>query len=327
MAALVFWRTPCGGVDDAEKDAYWIEVSQRARGSADDWVVLDGRIPLLDKSDNFTTMYHDADGVAPGEEGEREYRVRFLNRVGGEIPGTTPISPIYGVEPEGITPLDVRKMCQGLDIGETTDDWIHDRIVGARFWLESMIRKKMVPTTKHEEQDGTGAPCVHLMERPLISVERFYLEVAQVGFQMEIPLDWLRIDNEISYVTVIFPAHAQAMLMGTGMPFPYSQGLATFAPIRHLIRVDYTHGLSPVPPNLREAWLKQSAIEVLQVVGDAKGGGIASKAMDGVSVSYTASATTHLYSARIKWYQDDIARILARLDEVFYTVGKLRWPG
>ncbi|MCK4547713.1 MAG: hypothetical protein KAW17_09765 [Candidatus Eisenbacteria sp.] len=324
MAALVFWRTPCGGDDDAERDTCWIKLQKRVKGVGA-YETVDDRIPLLDKSDNFITSYNDPAGVAEGESGEHEYRASFLNRTGGEIPDSE-TEGIAGVAPATITPTDVRSFIENLDTGETTDRWINDRILEAQAYIESRVRSKLVLTTEADErQDGTGGPLIHLFKRPLVEVQLLELKFPFAGFQRDIPHEWLILDKKHSLVRIIPPAHEAFLILSAATAFPTHYNLTLYPPLPHVVRCTYTHGYSPLPADLKQAWLKQAAIESLQVIGDAKGGGIASKSVDGVSESYTASATTHIYSARIKWYQDDIERIMIRYEKLFFSVATVRW--
>lgn len=77
------------------------------------------------------------------------------------------------------------------------------------------------------------------------------------------------------------------------------------------IKVTYTYGYDADgwPPTVEELVTKMAAADVMEIMGEATTAGLSSRSIDGYSESFTASATTTIFSARAERYKKQIDEI------------------
>jgi hypothetical protein len=82
---------------------------------------------------------------------------------------------------------------------------------------------------------------------------------------------------------------------------------------RHAVNVlfSYTHGFVEWPDDIAQGIAELAAASVMEIAGEAVTAGISSRSVDGYSESYTASATTTIFSARRIYYEDKLKKLLS----------------
>lgn len=306
-------------------------------------------LPLLDDSGNYITSWKDGEAASEGWW----YQARFNDGASDVWTGYAEPNDIYGVRMTGqwtqgieetlISPGDVREMVRGLDLGNTADWTIQKMILRSQAAIETWIRSKLVSTlAEREAHDGTNRNMLRLYHWPLLEILELEVKYPNlIGTRTYNP-EWIKpLNMERGTIRIMTLQAANAFIVQRGtLPFQPAWNVFPGDPqtLPQTVYCSYRHGWSglrvfqpedagetprtvtlELPHDLREAWVKRATIEALQVTGDAKGGGVASQSIDGLSVSYTASATTHIYSARIKSYTDDIKALLEPYTRYFFS--------
>jgi hypothetical protein len=295
----------------------------------------------LDMSGNYRTSYRDGQPASAG----KFYQVRFVasdttiiwqgylnpgvafvegERVTGAAQWTA------GVEESLLSVLEAREFVIGLDSTIVPDWRIQKLIDQQKGEIETHIRASLTPETVTDEvYTGTNNNVLSLLHWPLLEVDEIKIEFPILVEKRVMEPHWVRPFNmERGTIQLITDAAVNAFITQS-TNIPYQPLWNTFPKFPQAVYASYKHGWSgtriwpplrkgaapkveemPLPGDLRMAWAKKTAIEILQIWGDAKGVGVASESIDGIARSYTASATTHIYSARIKAYQEDVKRVL-----------------
>jgi hypothetical protein len=207
--------------------------------------------------------------------------------------------------------------------------YIDSAISRAEILLGISIRKKVIRNESYDyrlEEWMSGYGFIQLNTRPLISVESLRINI--ITSEITIPSEWIQMKrknaqiNLSPYYGVLASANISNQIL---MFFPL---LSSTNYVPQVLLVDYTAGYEAKDeiPDLLVTLIAQNAtIGVLNVLGEIALGGQAALAgysigVDGLSqsVSTTASAENHAYSARIRMYEAEQREIVKALRQYYY---------
>ena len=83
--------------------------------------------------------------------------------------------------------------------------------------------------------------------------------------------------------------------------------------------MDYKHGYATIPNDLQRAIAETVAGSIMEIAGESGTAGVSSQSVDGMSESFTASATTTVFSARRIFYTDTAKQIIKRYNKPFWA--------
>lgn len=207
--------------------------------------------------------------------------------------------------------------------------YIDSAISRSEILLDIAIRKETITNETYDyrlEEWLSGYGYFQLHKRPLIDVKKIQLNI--ITSTIDIPKEWIQFKkknaqvNLIPYYGVLASANISNQIL---MFFPL---LASTNYVPQIVRISYEAGYEAndeIPDLLATLIAQNAAIGVLNVLGEIALGGQAALAgysigVDGLSqsVSTTASAENHAYSARIRMYEKEQIEIVKTLRQMFY---------
>lgn len=327
MAQLVFWDAPTSIVGVADEDVDEVRIYGNVSGTPAIPADLIATISARDAYDNWITGYlHSAGTTAWG------YQEAFY-KDGSIVGAATAIHS--GVTPLQITPFDVWRRIQGLPLNEITYEQINDEIVRAISWVENEIRQKLSSTTVTKEIYPSSyvnrilrfsPQRFRLRHYPVISVDNIYVRQAYKQ-TAGVPTD-TELDNYYAAIlnknedTGYNRGAIQIWIQQTVLPVIF-QNIPHFDMVYReypgYLLVSYTHGWATIPTDLIKCIELLAAIDLMEIAGEAENPGVSSQSIDGVSETYTASATTTQFSGRRDEYKKQVNRIIAHYQRLGYA--------
>lgn len=209
--------------------------------------------------------------------------------------------------------------------------YINSAISRSEILLDIVIRKETITNETYDyrlEEWLSGYGYFQLHRRPIIDVKKIQLNI--ITSTIDIPKEWIQFKkknaqvNLIPYYGVLASANISNQIL---MFFPL---LASTNYVPQIVRISYEAGYEAndeIPDLLATLIAQNAAIGVLNVLGEIALGGQAALAgysigIDGLSqsVSTTASAENHAYSARIRMYEKEQIEIVKALRQHFYGI-------
>lgn len=304
MARLALWDPPL------DEDVDQIEISSGpSAGSLSTLTTINAR----NGYENWVTHFLDDTASA-----DTYYQVGYLkNSVSVQ---TSPVA--LGVVPLGITPQDVIDTIQGLPANLVSAKLVQRYIEQRTKQAETHIHQALSVKASLKERYGkkvyerilgakAGAP-IQLRHFPIVSIDKIYYEVR--GTTDKVPHEITGIDKEIEdHDPVTGYNRGRITVWATNVSLE-----ALFAGLnwtrdyvgRVQILFDYKHGWEIWPDDIKKAVTELAAASVMEVMGEAQTAGLSSRSVDGYSESFTASATTTVFSARRLWYEKEAKSIL-----------------
>ncbi|MEA3226940.1 MAG: hypothetical protein U9Q07_13395, partial [Planctomycetota bacterium] len=307
MTLLVFWSAPL----DEDIDQIEVERSALATGP---WSAI-ATLPSRDGYDNWVTHYEDEDAPTAAY-----YRAQC--KKDGVTEETSAVKA--GVSPYAVTPKMVLDQIQGLPTNRVSAEVVQRQI---RWWVaqvEWRIRMKLSETTATQEEYGPeiyrkilgqkAGSAIQLRNFPVIDVDNVYYKIrgAAPGAQVQ----------ELTDMDIVIKGHNPASGYNHGQVsiWPHSASLAAlFAGVdlsgsywRHSISMlfTYRYGFTTWPIELEQLVAEAAAACVMEIAGEAETAGLSSRQVDGYGETYTASATTTIFSARRIWYEGHVKQII-----------------
>lgn len=222
-----------------------------------------------------------------------------------------------------LTPQDVLDVIPGIPLSSINASLVQKRIQEALAFAQTVTRTRLQPTLVTRERYDyrifnqiigrrTGSP-VQLRHFPVLSIQAVEYQVRG------------SVDQGIYSFGVI----DKKVMLADGAS-DYNRGLISVWPLttniqglfagmeladpryRHAIDVliSYTHGYPEWPADIRQGIAEIVAASIMEIAGEALTAGISSRSVDGYSESYTASATTTIFSARRIYYEDKFKKLL-----------------
>lgn len=307
MALLAFWAAP------TDEDVDRIEV-HRASSVGGSYALVTSLV-ARDPYDNWVTHYLDESGT----DGDY-YKASFFED--GVLVGTS--TARAGQTPYQVTPQMVLDTIQGLPQNSVAALMTQLRIQWAVEWVQKQIRQVLSPTTITKEiYDRTAFRKIvgsqigyqlQLRNFPVTSVEAIYYRLRTGGNL---------VDTELTGLDVVIEGHNGITGYNHGVitVYPtYTSFANIFAgPLGHMldpgdvnVKISYTAGYptGQWPDGLEEMITKIAAADVMEIAGEAETAGLSMRSIDGYSESYTASATTTIFSARRIMYQDQVKELV-----------------
>jgi hypothetical protein len=220
-----------------------------------------------------------------------------------------------------------------FDQDKLSDDaiqfYIDSAISRSEILLGINVRKEVLENEQYDyrlEEWLSGFGFFQLNKRPLIKVNKLRLNI--ITSTIDIPAEWIQIKkknaqiNLIPYYGILASANISNQIL---MFFPL---LASANYVPQIVQISYEAGYEAndeLPDLLTTLIAQNAAIGVLNVLGEIALGGQAALAgysigVDGLSqsVSTTASAENHAYSARIRMYEKEQIEIVKTLRQYYY---------
>jgi len=207
--------------------------------------------------------------------------------------------------------------------------YIDSAISRAELLLNISIRPKTIENETYDyrmEEWMGGYGYVQLNTRPAIEVTA--MEINVITSVITIPKEWVQLKKKSAQINLI-PYYGMLASSNIGnqmllfMPLMSSTNY-----IPQILRVSYKGGIADdedAPDLLAQLIGMNAAIGVLNVLGEIALGGQAALAgysigIDGLSqsVSTTASAENHAYSARVRMYEKEMIELTKSLRQYYY---------
>lgn len=286
-------------------------------------------IKAKDPYKNWVTHYEDTDPILSSGSPVGYYKVKYLDKNASPVEESDPVA---GVVPLQAKPRDVLRVVQGLIQSYVTAEDIHDRIldavaeteqeIGMSLSVESVTKEIRPPGDFGKIIGYTKGQIIQLDRYPLYwdttdatgngGVEVFY-RIRGIGNQDR---EWTQID-----VKPAVTSRADGFNPGAITIYPVSLTVgapqaALFWKTHHAsalqVLISYQHGFETWPRDLKRAIVFHAAAQIMEIMGEADTAGLSSRSMDGYSESFTASATTTVFSARRGLYMDQYKAIMKR---------------
>lgn len=305
---LAFW--PAYPDDTVEIDRVEVYRSMDASFSAPQKVTA---LDYLDFYDNYVTHTHDTN--APSVD--CWYQAVYLE--GSNERGRSPIRKGETVYP--VTPQMVLDTIQGIPQNAVAAYMVQLRIEWAISWVEQWLHFSLSEQTVVEEEYpgelmrkliGHGyrgsPPLIKLNNAPVTGVDKVQYLIRPTGEKHELSLD--------------FRVHRHNETTGwnsgqcTSFPKDLLQPLLLHHPFRsiagnpYVVLISYRHGLLKWPAALQQTITEIVAGDIMEIAGEAETAGLSARSIDGYAESYTASATTTVFSARRIMYRDQAKQTL-----------------
>lgn len=320
---LAFWGPP---VDETVTQIMVMKASAQA-GVYAPLALIDARDPY----NNWITHYED-----DGESGEVWYQVQYLkppptNPNALQLVGLSKPRPA-GV-PYQITPQAVLDTIQGIPMSRVTAELVQTRIRQAVAAAEQIIRMKLSRTTVTEEpysaadfrrivgnRMGQG---IRLRHFPVIA-EPSIVNPTNISIYYRVRGGILVPKTLLENLDIQVLHHDSATGYNRGVisVYPRNTSLQSiFASLRltdahwqHALNllIDYEHGWLTWPYDIEQTITEMVAADIMEIAGEAETAGLSSRSVDGYSESYTASATTTIFSARRIYYNDKAKKTLEK---------------
>lgn len=311
---LAFWNPP------RDEDVDRIKVL-RAASQAGPYAEI-AEIYARDGYDNHVTHYEDENGAAGSW-----YRAEFLK---DSIPTEQSVAKA-GVTPYTVTPQMVLDVVQGLPLSLMTAEVVH-RYIGWMVELaQTYSRMSLSEQTIIKEPHGFKAynrivgygrgDNIRMQHFPVIDIDAVYYRVRGAQASVQDVL-WQNLDIEIRNKDMatgynrgeisIYPRDASVMSV-----LNLTSGDTRRRDLSILF--SYRHGWTTWPGPLANIICHRTAADIMEIAGEASTAGLSSRSIDGYSESYTASATTTIFSARRMMYLDQFKEIMKHYRKPLYA--------
>ena len=269
---------------------------------------------------NFNSCYEDKTPLV----GENWYLIKYFkytdkSKTTASLVET--VGPVEGEEPYPVTPKMVIDVIQGIP-KERVECEVVQRIIG---WvaedIENYIRMRLTPQTVVDEiynydvfskilGPNTG-DIIRLRHFPVQSIEGIKYTVRGAPEQREMPLNNLdiRIMNHDATrgfnrgEITVWPSQTSINSVFAGLRLARGVWEAAIN-----VFISYTHGWAVWPGPIAKVITDGAAAFAMEIMGEAGTAGVSSRSVDGYSESYTASATTTVFSARRIFYLDEFKK-------------------
>lgn len=306
MPQLAFWPVP--HIENEDVDLFEVLHSTSASGP---WASI-AQVRAKDNYDNWVTHYYHEAGITGAY-----YKVNMLES--GAVVQESPVKA--GETPYAVTPQMVLDTIQGLPFNAVTAEMVHLHIGWILDQVEREIRFSLSEKTATDERYPGKAfsyilgsnigNSLQLRNFPVNSVDAVKYQIRTSGSKMQ-TLSGLNIqiehDNPVTGynhgAVSFYPTQTSFQGAFAGQ---YGNILDTLDVV---VFITYTYGLTTWPPALVKVTAELAAAEIMEIAGEADTAGLSSRSIDGYSESYTASATTTIFSARRIWYEDKAKKIL-----------------
>lgn len=315
MARLAFWPAPLPEYVATKK----IRLSRSTSSGFTSPVVVT-TLDAMDYYGEWVTYYIDNDATTAVW-----YRVEYLD-ASDVVLSTGPIKA--GEELLGVTPADVFPLIQGLPRNAVDAELVQLYIRDVIAEIETRTRMKLSSTTVVEEVYSgrdlekiftryykDGRRIVELRHFPIISIDKVQYRVRstpttdKIDITTQLDIEVVNEDAASGY------NHGQVSIFPKGMNVLFGGVLDSvdaggFYDLS--LYFDYKHGYASIPNDLQRAIRETVAGSIMEVAGESGTAGVSSQSMDGMSESFTASATTTVFSARRIYYDERAEKIIRR---------------
>ena len=318
MSLLAVWSAPI----DPSAVRFQLNRSASADMSGSVLVVeKDG----LDYYDNYITHYIDTSAPSAAW-----YQVNWLDQ-SGIVVETTGIEA--GEVPLQVTPQHVIDQIQGLPLSGASSKLVQRIIRQIVSLVETRIRMSLSETTETEEPHS-GNTLDRIFNRSLsgrgrlIQLNRWPVRANGDGVPDVTKVQYVLRAGGAQKVTLTnldirFENHRPSTGMNHGQISVYPNNLTIRQAYSSLGFVDgrvrydsvqvlftYKHGIVDWPYDIQKAVTEMAAASLMEIIGEATTAGLSSQSMDGMSESFTASATTTVFSARRLYYEQTFEKIV-----------------
>lgn len=275
---------------------------------------------IKDAYGNWVTYYEDEDATLVDGQAYF-YKVEFLSP--NDITSTTfsvdqTIAPIKGKLSYQLRVSTVYEQLQGLDAARFQGCSVYRMIGAILAQTERYTRTRLQPVKAVGEiydyktfRKILGSEVgfqLKLRHFPIRSIERIAYIVRGSGNndpQVFTDLDYLIEKNDASNgynrgVLTIYPRQVTLISLFNGLTVRRGANNASVNVV-----FDYTHGYTSWPEDLVFHMSNAVAGFAMEIMGEAVTAGISSRSVDGYAESYTASATTTIFSARRGLYMKE----------------------
>lgn len=312
---LAFWPVPI------DEDVEWIAVM---RGSSQ--VGPYEEIALIRARDgygNWVTHYEDKE-ASTGVWYQAQY-LKYSDATETTTELVEVSIPEEGETPYTVTPQMVLDNIQGIDMARVEAKVVHRTIGWIVADMEYQIRQSLSEQVITGEEHGPEAferiignkvgQGIQLRHFPVKSVQAMYYVirggVAPNAIQMQ-SLDIRIMHNNATNgynrgVISVWPRIVSLPSIFAGARFVGGR----YQNVVH-VTIDYTHGWTAWPAGLVQAVVQSAAAFIMEIAGEAGTAGISSRSIDGYAESYTASATTTIFSARRIFYLKEMEETIKR---------------
>ena len=299
MSLLAFWSAPLN--EDVDQVLVY-----RATATTGPWSLV-ATLDARDGYDNWITSYLDTSATVASY-----YRAEFKQE--GLVVEMSTVRA--GETPYEVTPQMVKDTIQGIPMNRVSDSLIQMQIRFAVEWVELQIRQKLSVQTATKEIYSTGAfkkivgeqagYRIQLRNFPLVAISNTYYKIrgaAEGANEVEFESLDIQIEgnNPASGFNrgqiTVWPRLASIRSLFTGLTFASSYEKAVS------ILFTYTYGWATWPIAINQLVTEMAASCTMEIAGEAETAGLSSRSVDGYAESYTASATTTIFSARRIWYE------------------------
>lgn len=312
---LAFWPVPFD--EETERIAVMRSASQEGPYEQIAW------IRAKDGYGNWVTHYTDT--AAPSTVYYQAQYLKFADAT-ETVDELTEVSvPTLGEAPYAVTPQMVLDNIQGIDMARVeaaaVQRIISWQVADMEYQIRQSLSEKVITGEEHGpeaferiigQKVGQG---IQLRHFPVRSVEAVKYVVRGGVAPNEITMESLDIriqhnDPTTGYnrgVLSIWPRIVSLPSIFAGARFVGGR----YQNVIH-VTFDYTHGWTTWPPGLVQAVAQATAAFVMEIAGEATTAGISSRSIDGYSESFTASATTTIFSARRIFYLKELEEAIKR---------------
>ena len=318
MARIAFWDAP----EDPATDKIKI---RRSSSSAFSSPVDIATVDAVDYYGEWVTYYTDESASSAVW-----YRVDYLDE-DSNVLNTGRV--IAGDEVLGVSLDQVFPLIQGLPRNAVNAQLVQQYIRYVITDIESQVRMQLQSTTVVEENySGNTADkvfslynrigqMIQLRHYPIISIDKVQYRVRSTSTKVDIT-DQLDITVEQKDAASGYN-HGQVVFFAKNLSLVIpSTSIVLYDVIRSRdieILVDYKHGYATIPNDLQRAIAETVAGSIMEIAGESGTAGVSSQSVDGMSESFTASATTTVFSARRIFYTDTAKQIIKRYNKPFWA--------
>lgn len=322
MASLLaFWE----GIPDRRAVRLAVLRSQTENGVYSPIATINAKDPYK----NWNTHYEDTNPILVSGSPVGYYKVGYLDKNNITLEESTSKAGVVSLQ---VKPRDVLRIILGLIQTYISAEDIQNRIeeavaeteqqIGMSLSLKEVV-KEIRPAQDFDKIIGyTKGQIIQLDRYPLyydpveknggIKVYYRIRGLSSSGGEIE----WNNID-----VQPAISSRADGFNPGAITIFPVSLTVgvpqaALFWKTHHAsalqVLVTYKHGFATWPRDLQRAVIFHAAAQTMEIMGEADTAGLSSRSLDGYAESFTASATTTIFSARRSLYMDQYEDIIKR---------------
>ena len=306
MALLAFWSAP------RDEDVDQVRL-HRSGGLAGPWSHV-ATFWARDGYDNWISGYVDENAPLAAF-----YKVEFF-KSGVKVEESAVRA---GEVPYAVTPQMVRDTIQGIPLNRISDSLIQMQIRFAVEWVELQIRQKLslqlaqkeiysVEAFKKVMGPQTGYR-IQLRNFPVIKVDGVYYKIrGAVEGASEMAFESLDVQIEGHNPTTGYNRGQISVWPRLASLRTLFSGLSMTSHYAHAVSLLFTYrwGWVVWPPAITQLVTEMAAACTMEIAGEAETAGLSSRSVDGYAESYTASATTTVFSARRIWYESRAKEIV-----------------